>query len=212
MKKHILLTTTAMLLSAVALNANADSNSAQLEVEAMFVKPFQLASEQYLGFGMILADGGNKTVVVKPDGSLGEDTDATMISKASFQNYGNGTTSNGSLNEGIIRAKGILDDDYDGSYFPTPNEETLNALLSISFSDTSLELKSNTDSVTCGTVTDFTTNITVENNDALIHVGGKLTTANLTGASRTLVCNAYTTVTVVFNDTVMSDIRGQMRE
>ena len=199
MKKHILLTTTAMLLSAMAMNANAESsNSAQLQVHAFFIKPIELISEQYLGFGVVLADEGGKTVIVKNDGTLDSNSTATVMSKATYTNNGNG-----SFNEGIIRAKGFIDDDMDGtaSSFPSiADEEVLNLLASVDISPKEIELKSQTDTVTCGTVTGFNTNITAENNDMLIHVGGTLTTANLSGQSRSLVCNGYTTVTLVYNE------------
>ena len=204
MKKHILLTTTAMLLSAITLNANADSNSAQLEVQAMFVKPFQLASEQYLGFGMILAGEANKTVIIKNDGTLDPSSTATILSKASYEN-----DDNGSLNEGVIRIKGALNnDDIDGTgqYSLPITEDSLKLLYSVNISDQELELKSLTDSVTCGTVTGFNTNMTAENNDMLIHVGGTLTTANLSGTTQSLVCKGYTTVTIVLNEENLSNV------
>ncbi len=208
MKKHILLTTTAMLLSAITLNANADSNSAQLEVKAMFVKPMELISEKYLGFGMILAGEAEKTVIVTTDGKLGDGSDATMISKASYKNYGESRIAHGSFNEGVIRAKGFLDDNFDGASFITLDEEALNLLASISISDKALELKSQTDSTTCGTVTDFDTKLTIEGNDVLIHIGGKLTTADLRGASRTLQCRGYTTVTFVYNEEKIATVQN----
>ena len=200
MKKNILLTTTAMLLSAITLNANADSNSATLMVNASFVKPFQLASEQYLGFGLILADEGGKKVVVTTDGKLGAGSDATMMSTASFKNYSDSVVAYSSFNEGLIRAKGFLDNDYDGTFVFPINDDVANLIASVSFSDTSLDLKSQTDSVTCGTVTGFNSKITIEGEDLLIHVGGTLTTANLSGQSRSVVCVGYTTVTLVYND------------
>ena len=208
MKKHILLTTTAMLLSAITLNANAEpSNSAQLRVSATFVKPLELISEKYLGFGMILADEGGKTVIVKTDGTLDSNSTATMMSTASFTN-----NESASFNEGIIRVVGGIIDDIDGeaSEFVNVNEETLNYLISINISDKQLELKSKTDSVTCGTVTDFNSKITVEGEDALIHVGGTLTTANLSGQSRSLLCDGYTTVTIVHNEENFANIMNNL--
>ena len=198
MKKHILLTTTAMLLSAITLNANADSNSTQLEVQAVFVKPMELISEKYLGFGTLLAGEANKTVIIKNDGTLDSSSTATILSKASYEN-----DDNGSLNEGVIRIKGALNnDDIDGTgedFLPI-TEDAMKLIFAVDISPKEIELKSQTDSVTCGTVTGFNTNMTAENNDMLIHVGGTLTTENLSGATRALVCKGYTTVTLVINE------------
>lgn len=194
-----------MILSAVAMNTNAEttpSNTANLEIRAEFLKPMNLINEQYLGFGAILADEGNKTVIVKADGSFDDSSSATMMSKKSFTNYAtSGRTALGSLNEGVIRAKGFLNDERDGydpmsSYTP----EVLNYLVSVNISDTSVELKNYTDSITCGTVSAFTTNITKEGNDALIHVGGTLTTADLSGTGSSLQCRGHTTITLVYNE------------
>ena len=199
MKKTLLLATTAMLLSTVAMNTNAASNSATLHIGALFVKPMELISEQYLGFGMILADEGGKTVVVTSDGVLDEaSTTATMISTATYN-----TGPEGSLMEGVIRLKGFLNEDYDGYGFLVPTGENMDLVYTASFSDTEVELKSNTDSLTCGTVNNFTTKYTADGDDAILHIGGKLTTADLRGQTRSLMCNGSTTVTVIVNEDFM---------
>ena len=200
MKKYILLTTTAMLLSAITLNANAGSNSAELDIQAMFVKPIELIREQYLGFGMILADEGGKKVVVTTDGGVGEDTDATMMSTTTFTNYAGTSEAYGSFNEGIIRLKGFMQEDYDNVSFLTPNDENLSMIFSANLTNTPVELRSNIDSTLCGTVTNFNTKFTVEGNDAILHIGGTLNTANLNGQTRTVFCRGYTTVTIVINE------------
>ena len=206
MKKHILLTTTAMLLSAIATNTNAASNSAELDIEAFFVRPFEITKEQYLGFGVILADEGGKKVVVKADGSLGEDTSATMMSSATFKNYGDSTNDflYGSFNEGLFRVNGLLSDDYDGTMSIPQNETALNLFISVNFNTPSVDLTSNKESIKCGTVSDFTTNLTLNDEDVLIHVGGTLTTANLKGTTRSLRCSGSATLTIIFNEDVFA--------
>ncbi len=201
MKKHILLTTTAMLLSAITLKANADSNSAHLNIDALFVKPMELVTENNLKFGMILADEGGKTVIVTPNGDLGETSTATMISKASYKN-----SYQGSFNEAQIRLKGFLNEDYDGADFFEPNEENMNMVYTATFDNNEVELKSNTESITCGTVTDFTIKYTAEDDDAILHVGGTLTTADLRGQTRSLMCHGSTTVTIVVNEETMKSL------
>ena len=199
MKKHILLTTTAMLLSAVAMNTNAASNSAELEISASFMKPFEFLREQYLGFGMILADEGGKTVIVKNDGTLDPTSTATMMSTSSFTNYSNAGFTIGSLNEGLIRAKGFLTNSSGGLSFVDLDEGAINALATISFSNETVELKDN-DGNTCGTVSGLNYKLTKDGEDVLINVGVKLTTADLRGITGTIECDAYTTVTVVLNE------------
>ncbi len=197
MKKHILLTTTAMLLSAITLNANAEpSNTATLDIYTMFVKPMELIQDQYLGFGIILADEGGKKVVVEPDGSLGEETDATMMYTKKHTNFIDANlTQMNSLNEGIIRAKGFLNDIW-GNFGITD----FNNFLSINLDQTVI-LRDIGDEP-CGTVTALTPNITAdeENGDLLIHIGGTLTTEKLSGIARSYLCGGSTTVTVVIND------------
>ena len=100
MKKTLLLGVAASMLSFSAMNVNAASNDADLTIHAWFVKPFNLVKEQYLGFGMILADGGGKTVVVTPNGELDKSkSTATMMSAAKFKNFGEKMWAYGSLNE-----------------------------------------------------------------------------------------------------------------
>ena len=200
MKKTLLLATTAMLLSTVAMNTNAASNSAELQIHAQFLKPMELISEQYLGFGAILADEGGKTVIVKNDGTLDPTSTATMMSTASFTNYSDGKISYASLNEGLIRSKGaLLDSNADQTEFIDITEDAANALLKVNFSDETVEL-TDFDGIACGTVSDFNYRLTFDGDDILVHVGGTLTTADLSGITGTTTCFGYTTLTAVYNE------------
>ena len=194
MKKHILLTTTAMLLSAVALKANADSNSAQLDIRAMFLPPFEIETEHYLNFGIILNSGPNKTVIVTTDGKLGEGSTATMLSTArtNRSEVSNMEYIGGSFNEGLFRVKtGGL------NVAPDADESMLNVGVLVNFSDTSVDLKNG--STKCGTVSNFTTRLkpSGNENEVLLHIGGTFTTSDIT-VSR--ACAGSTTVTLVLND------------
>ncbi len=198
MKKHILLTTTAMLLSAVALKANADSNSATLDIRAMFLPPFEIIKEQYLGFGIILESEAGRKVIVTTDGKLGEGSTATMMSTASLANQMvEGHT--GSFNEAVFRIKGGF------TGFTVEDEDDLNAAISVNFADPSVELKSLYQNKTCGTVTGFTKRIeTTDNNELLLHIGGTLTTATL-GTGTNHGCFGQTTITLVLDDGWLSN-------
>ena len=198
MKKHILLTTTAMLLSAITLNANADSNSAQLHIEVDMVEPFEIIREKYLGFGKVLASGPNKTVIVTTDGKLDPKSTATMMSKASHVNYsyednGNYTMHGDSFNEAVFRIK--------GSSISSLSEDTLNVLFLINFADTTVNLMSDygmEGGKKCGTVSDFTTHAEISSDgDALLHIGGTFTTSEFSESS---TCYGETTISIVFND------------
>ena len=209
MKKYILLTTTAMLLSAVALKANADSNSAQLEIKAVFTKPMELMKEQYLGFGRILADEGKKRVVVKPNGELDEaNTTATMLSVATYVNYGEDYYNDGSLNEGIIRAKGFLNDSMYGDDPDLIDEQFLNSMLVVDIPAQPIKLTSG--NIDCGTVSNFIPHITRDNKDVLIHIGGTLETEDLSEISDSISCQGNTTVTVIYNDEFMKNMGNSM--
>lgn len=200
MKKTLLLATTAMLLSTVAMNTNAASNSAELEIHAFFINPLEMVSEQYLGFGTILADEGGKTVVVTSDGELGAGTTATMMSTGEWTNYGN-TTTYGSLNEGLIRVKNVSEIYYNDPMY------TIADMMNISFSDETVEL-TDYEGNACGTVSNFTTDASIEGDDAFIHVGGTLTTADLSGTTSSTACFGYTTVTFVLNDDTFAAIQN----
>ena len=200
MKKTLLLATTAMLLSTVAMNTNAASNSAELVIHAQFIKPMELISEQYLGFGLILADGGGKTVIVKNDGTLDPTSTATMISTASFTNYSDTRIAYASLNEGLIRSKGaMLNSNADQTEFIDITEDAVNVLYKLNFSDETVEL-TDYDGNACGTVSDFNYRFTIDGDDVLAHIGGTLTTANLSTITGTANCFGHTTVTTVMNE------------
>ncbi len=201
MKKNILLTTTAMLLSAITLNANADSNSVNLEVGAMFVAPFEMVAEQYLGFGVILADEGGKKVVVDTTGALDEgQTTATMMSTASFHSYENHGDSVemylGSLNEGLIRVKNILADNFS----KTPDIYMINVN-----DNEPIELTVR-GGIKCGVVGGWDAKVEEAGNDLLIHVGGTLETADLRGQNTMLACSGAATVTLVINEDTLTDL------
>lgn len=203
MKKHILLTTTAMLLSAVAMKTNAEpTNTAALKVNATFVNPLEMLSEKYLGFGIILADEGGKKVVVTPKGELGEGSDATMMSTASYANYyKNGSYGNvgmgfsGSFNAGLVRVKnaGIISGDYEFS-----------DIAKVTLSSETLELMTYDGSTVCGVVDDFKTEASMEGDDGLIYVGGTLTTADLSNATSTVGCTGIITLTLVLDGDVLT--------
>mgnify|MGYP003304861276 CR=1 FL=1 len=74
----------------------------------------------------------------------------------------------------------------------------MNALLSIDVSDDSVDLTSG--DIACGTVSEFTTNVTRDNKDILIHIGGTLETASLSQTTSSLACGGSTTVTVIYNN------------
>ena len=197
MKKHILLNTTAMLLSIVAMNTKAASNSAELEIIAEFLKPMELISEQYLGFGVMLADEGGKTVIVKNDGTLDPTSTATMISKTSFEN-----DDTGSLNQGLIRNKGVLV----GTHWKEVTNDNVNLVIDTVFSHTEVELTDG--DISCGTVSDLNTRLTVDGNDVLIHVGGTFTTADLSTIVETASCYGSVTVTQVLNPETLSAMKN----
>ena len=202
MKKHILLTTTAMLLSAVALKANADSNSATLDIRAMFLPPFEITEEQYLGFGVILANGPDKTVIVTTDGKLDPASTATMMSTASFTNYSNDYILGvgvGSFNEALFRINlGAFEVTED-----TPEDE-LNTVLSVNFADTSVDLISVTDGKSkCGTVNSYTTRFKPSTDGKVtLHIGGTFTTNDL-NINESHTCTGTTTVTIVLDAEAM---------
>ncbi len=213
MKKTLLLGVAASMLSFSAMNVNAEaipskpSNTAKLEVLVGFVKPFEMASEKYLGFGMILADEGGKKVVVTTKGELGEGSDATMMSTASFANYyNNGSYGNvfmgaaGSFNTGLVRIKNLWGDGA-GDY------EVLD-LVKVTLSHESVDLIAQDDSTVCGVVDAFETEVSMEGNDALIHVGGRLTTEDMRHVTSMEFCYADITVTVVFDGDVFTDIQN----
>ena len=189
MKKYILLSVMATLLSSVAIKAKADSNSATLNMMIVMMKPFEIIKEQYLGFGIILETEAGRKVIVTPDGKLGEGSTATMMSTASLANQ---MTEGhfGSFNEALFRIKGIQLGSVDSKDLP----------ISVNFANTSVELKSLDQNKTCGTVTDFTKRIeTTDNNELLLHIGGTLTTATL-GTGTNHGCFGQTTITLVFDD------------
>ncbi len=196
MKKNILLTTTAMLLSAITLNANADSNSAQLHIEVNMVEPFEIIREKYLGFGKVLASGPNKTVIVTTDGKLDPNSTATMLSKATYQNYSDkNEPGSGSFNEGLFQIKNpdltITEDD----------EEYLNAAFKVNFAHAEVNLVDSTNGTTCGTVSDFTTRFKPSAEGEMhLHVGGTFTTVKMTQEAH---CSGQTTVTIVLNEDVI---------
>ena len=202
MKKHILLTTTAMLLSAITLNANAEpSNSVRLQVGASFIAPFEMVAEQYLGFGVILADEGGKKVVVDTTGALDEgQTTATMMSTASFhsyENHGDGEAMYlGSLNEGLIRVKNILADNFS----KTPDIYMINVN-----DNEPIELTVR-GGIKCGVVSGWNAEVEEAGNDLLIHVGGTLETADLRGQNTMLACSGAATVTLVINEDTLTDL------
>ena len=214
MKNFKLLLATTAMLSATAIVANADdltSNQANLEVRASFLKPIQAIPETYLGFGIILADEGGKSVVVTPAGELGTPgegkTQATMISSAGWTNYYDGDngryTTYSSLNAGKIRYKGIGNDTWDGANTMEMSAALANAAAKVTFSNDPVTLTSHNgadDGVTCGTVTNFTKNFTQDGNDLILNIGGELTTADLSSAGNSLVCVGNTTVTLVYDD------------
>ncbi len=193
MKKHILLTTTAMLLSAITLNANADSNSATLEIYVDVMAPFEITQEQYLGFGKILAGEKDKTVIVTPDGKLGEGSTATVLSKASFTNYYNNRsgTALGSFNEGLFKIK---NPEFSGAL----NEDVLNAGFIVNFAPTSVDMIAQESGLKCGTVSAFTPRFKpAAEGELYLHIGGTFTTDKMSqGAS----CHGATTITIVLNE------------
>lgn len=202
MKKTLLLATTAMLLSAMAMNANAEpSNSVNLQVGASFVAPFEMVAEQYLGFGVILANDEGEKVVVKTDGTLDEgQTTATMMSTASFHSYENHGDSEemyiGTLNEGLIRVKNILADDF----FKTPDIYMINVN-----DNEPIELTVR-GGIKCGVVSGWNTEVEEAGDDLLIHVGGTLETADLRGQNTKLNCSGAATVTLVINEDTLTDL------
>ncbi len=200
MKKYILLTTTAMLLSAVAMKTNAEpSNSTTLNITASFFKPMELIREQNLGFGIILADEGGKTVIVKTNGALDSQSTATMMSTASYTQYSNGGPNFGYFSEGLIRAKGLINNN---------NEEGIENLFTINLSTPSIKLVGGDNGTTeCGTVDEFTTRITKEGDDVLFHVGGTLTTAKLTEFTDIMIhCQGSVTATIIINEELLKSI------
>lgn len=207
MKKTLLLGVAASMLSFSAMNVNAASNDADLTIHAWFVKPFNLVKEQYLGFGMILADGGGKTVVVTPNGELDKSkSTATMMSAAKFKNFGEKMWAYGSLNEGLLRAEGALSGVLGPAVFNNLDESILNSIVSVNFSDDTVDLTS--DDQTCGTVKDFTTHLTVEGDDILVHVGGTLETADLTGINGAIDCYGLVTLTFIMNEENLTAIQN----
>ncbi len=202
MKKHILLTTTAMLLSAMALKANADSNSATLDIYVAVAAPFEITQEQYLGFGLILAGEKDKTVIVTPDGKLGEGSTATVLSKASFTNYYNDGSSveAGSFNEGLFKIKSP---EFSGEQ----NEDVLNAAFIVNFAPTSVDMIDPESGLKCGTVSAFTPRLKpAAEGEAYLHIGGTFTTDKM---SQEAGCHGETTITIVYNDDyVESTVNG----
>ena len=192
MKKHILLTTTAMLLSAVALKANADSNSATLDIYVDVLAPFEITQEQYLGFGIILAGEKDKTVIVTPDGKLGEGSTATVLSKASFTNYHDNSSSiTGSFNEGLFKIK-------NPEFSVQQNEDKLNAGMIVIFAPTSVDMIDLGSVLKCGTVSAFTPRFKPAAEDYVyLHIGGTFTTDKMSQAAR---CHGETTITIVYNE------------
>lgn len=203
MKKHILLALLSVFLSAPIMKANADSNSAILNMFVVMMEPFEITKEKYLGFGMILEAEAGRKVIVTPDGKLGEGSTATMMSTASLANQMTTEAHVGSFNEAVFRIKGGFSE-----VVRQWDTDLLNAGILVNFADTSVELKSLYQSKTCGTVTDFTKHIeTADNNELILHIGGTLTTATL-GTGTNHGCFGSTTVTLVINDEIFSQASG----
>ena len=198
MKKHILLTTTAMLLSAMALKANADSNSAKLTMSVDIRKPLNITEKQHLGFGTILANGTKSKVIVTPQGELGEGSNATMLSTGSFKNYFEGADGSilpiaGSFNEAIFN----IDINHGGA-----DSEALNAILSVSFADEAVTLMSDSlGDQECGTVTDLLPDFTPSQDGNIeLHIGGTFTMNDELSTDIGHPCFGSTTLTIVFDD------------
>ena len=208
MKKTLLLGVAASMLSFSAMNVNAEttpSNTAELELRATFVNPLEMLSEKYLGFGVILADEGGKKVVVTPKGELGEGSDATMMSTASYANYykdGQSTDMSftGALNAGLVRVKNISGYDYGVE------------VIKVTLSDESVDLIAMDDSTVCGVVDAFETEVSVEGDDALIHVGGRLTTADLSHTTSKTECYSKITLTLVLDGDVIAAAANEWLE
>ncbi len=204
MKKHILLTTMAMLLSATAINANAGSNSATLEMTVSVLAPVEIIKKQYLGFGVVLAGEEGETVIVTTDGKLDPKSTATMMLKATYQNYGDGEsypgTAHGSLNEGLFQIKHPdITTEYD--------EESLNLLYKVNFAQNEVNLVDAATGTTCGSVSGFDARFTPSAEGEMhLHVGGTFTTAKM---SKSATCQGETTVTIVLNEEyIKSDIEN----
>ena len=100
----------------------------------------------------------------------------------------------------MIRSKGaLLNSNADQTEFIDITEDAVNVLYKLNFSDETVEL-TDFDGIACGTVSDFNYRFTVDGDDVLVHIGGTLTTANLSTITGTTNCFGYTTVTSVMNE------------
>ena len=185
MKKHILLTTTAMLLSAISLKANAGSNSVQINMQVAIREPFHIITNDHISFGIVLGDEPGKTVIVTTDGKLAPESTAALLSQ---KNSDIGFP----LHEGKLIIKNSVFKDLAGM-----SEDELNAYFSVVGLDgTSVNMMDTTS--LCGTVSDFTTRFKHSaEGEVTLHIGGTFTTSDVIGAKS---CDGYTTATIVLND------------
>ena len=190
MKKHILLTTTAMLLSAMALNANAEtttpSNTTQLDIKAVLISPMEFEKITPLNFGVVLVGEKGETVIVTADGDLDARSTATLL-------YSGGAASTAyDVTEGRIKLKDIDHLFSDAEAWQTD--------LSVVIDETPVDLMSYEGSIHCGSVEGFNTKLTQVDRDVIIHIGGTFTTADLGNRRDSqLSCVGSKTVTILLN-------------
>ena len=86
MKNFKLLLATTAILSTGAMAVKSASNDTTLYMYASFMEPLVATLENYLGFGVILADEGGKTVIINPTTGFDTASSATMMYKGTHTN------------------------------------------------------------------------------------------------------------------------------